>query len=86
MARLMAVHTLPMNEEQLMAAMKEMAPKIPQGFTYKLTYCAFGDHKFFCEWDAPSKEALEQGFRQMNMPFDAVHQVKLFEMATGKMQ
>ena len=85
MARFMAVHTLPMNEEQLMAAMEEVAPKIPKGFTYKLTYCAFGDHKFFCEWDAPSRQSLEQAFKSLNMPFDAVYPVKLFDMATGKM-
>ena len=86
MVKLMAVHTLPYsNQEQMEAAGRELLKnmgKMPEGFNYKLTYCAFGDHKFFCDWDAPSKQALEGLFKQLSMPFDAVYPVKLFDMAT----
>lgn len=81
----MAVHTIPGYDE---AKFKEMAKqsgsKIPQGYNWKLTYCAFGDSKFFCEWDAPSKEALEQAFKQNNMPFDAIYPVKQFNVSSGE--
>jgi hypothetical protein len=73
-----------MTEEQFAEMGKAMQPKVPKDLTYKLTYCAFGDHKFFCEWDAPSKKTLEEGLKSLNMPFDGVYPVKLFEMATGK--
>ena len=84
MAKYMAVHTLPMTEQQFMAMGKDIMSKVPKGFTYKLTYCAFDNQKFFCEWDAPSKEALEQGFKEMNMPFDAVYPVKMYDATSGK--
>ena len=84
MAKYMAVHTLPMTQEQFMTMGKDLMSKIPKGLNYKLTYCAFDNQKFFCEWDAPSKETLEQGLKQMNMPFDAVYPVKMYDAASGK--
>ena len=84
MAKFMAVHTVPMTEQQFMDMGKDLMPKMPKELTYKLTYCAFGDHKFFCEWDAPSKQTLEKAFKALSMPFDAVYPVKLFDMATQK--
>ena len=81
MPRFMAVHTAPFTEEQIKATAKEA---LPQGFSWKLSYCDFTDHKFFCEWEAPSKEALEQGFKMKSMPFDAVYPVRLFDVAKVK--
>ena len=84
MPRFIAVHTLPMDEAQFMSMAKDMVPKIPKGFTWNSTYCAFGEKKFFCEWDAPAKEGLEQAFKANNMPFDAIYAVKLFDVASKK--
>lgn len=86
MPRFIAVHTMPMDEAQFMVMANDTLPKIPAGFAWKSTYCAFGDNKLFCEWDAPSKEALEQAFKANNFPFDTVHAVKLFDVATKSMQ
>jgi hypothetical protein len=87
MAKFMAVHTLPgYTEEKMAATAKQMVSNIPQGFSWKLTYCAFDQNKYFCEWDAPSKEALEQGFKQMKMPFDAVYPVKQFNVSKGSFE
>ncbi len=80
MARFIAVHTMPMTEEQLMGMLKNLPP-IPEGMTWKQTYCDFKDGKFFCEWEAPNKEAIEQGFKANNLPFDAVYPVRLFNVA-----
>lgn len=84
MPRFIAEHTLPYaTEAEFLKMAKEIRPKIPKGFTWKLTYCDFANHKFFCEWQAPSKEGLGQAFKANNFPFDAIRPVKLFN--TGKM-
>ncbi len=86
MPRFIAVHTLPHSEQELLGMLKEMAPQIPPGFTWKQTYCDFDSKKHFCEWEAPSKEALEQAFKANNLPYDAIHQVRLFNVASMEME
>lgn len=81
MPRFIAVHTVPWTEEQLNEIGKNMIPQLPPGISYKLTYCDFDDGKFFCEWEAPSKEAIEQVFKSMNAPYDAVYPVRLYTAA-----
>ena len=82
MPKFIAVHTMPMTQEQAMEMFKNM-PALPQGVFWKFTYCDFDDGKFFCDWDAPNKETLEQIFKMMEMPFDAIYPVKKFIVATG---
>jgi hypothetical protein len=83
----MAIHTLPYgNKEQFEATGKQMASQASKypGFTCRATYCDFADHKFFCDWEAPSKEVLEQAFKQMNVPFEAVYLVQMFDIAGAR--
>jgi hypothetical protein len=84
--RFIVVHTMPMTEEQAMAMFKNMPSQLPPGVTWKLTYCDFDDGKFFCEWEAPNKEAVEQVFKASNAPFDAVYPVRLFDAAKGELE
>jgi hypothetical protein len=86
MPRFMAVHTLPLNEQELMAMLQEMAPKIPSDYTWKQSWCDFDDNKHFCEWEAASKEALEQAFQANNLPFDAVYPVRRFDVASMQLE
>ncbi len=79
MAKFIAVHTMPMTEEQLMAMLKNLPP-LPEGTSWKQTYCDFTDGKFFCEYEAPNKEIIEQGFKANNLPYDAVYPVKVFNV------
>ena len=84
MSRFIAVHTLPYTEAEFVESMKgasERLSQLPPGVAYNLTYCGFDDHKFFCDWEAPNKETLEQIFKTMEMPFDAIYPVKLFNVA-----
>lgn len=85
MPRFIAVHTMPMTEEQAMTMFKNM-PALPPGVSWKLTYCDFDDGKFFCDWEAPNKEVIEQGFKSMNLPFDAVYPVRIFNVAKGALE
>jgi hypothetical protein len=84
MAKFIAVHTMPVNEQQFKNLMAQL-PGIPKGFTFKQTYCDFTNHKFFCDWEAPSKAALEQFFKAQGMPFDMVHPVKVYNATTKKL-
>jgi hypothetical protein len=84
MPRFIAVHTLPYTEEQwdeFVKTVPERLSQLPSGVKYNLTYCGFTDGKFFCDWEAPSKETVEQIFKGMEMPYDAVYPVKLFNIA-----
>jgi hypothetical protein len=83
MPRFIAVHTAPFTKEQLMGM---DVTKLPKGVSWKLTYCDFKDGKFFCEWEAPNKEIIEQGFKAQKMPFDAVYPVELFNVAKKKFE
>jgi hypothetical protein len=80
MARFIAVHTMPMTEEQFMNMVKNL-PSMPAGMSWKQTYCDFQDGKFFCEWEAPDKGSIEQGFKANNLPYDAVYPVRLYNVA-----
>ena len=85
MSRFMAIHTLPYTEAQLKEAAKSM-PKLPAGLKWKQSYCDFASHKFFCEWEASSKEAIEQYFKTVNMPFEAFYSVRMFDVAKKKVE
>ena len=83
MPRFIAVHTLPdFTEEQVRSMLSTGKPEYPPNIDWKLTYCDFEDHLFYCEWEAPDKEALEQVFESQNTPFDAIYPMKLLDWNT----
>jgi hypothetical protein len=84
MPRFIATHTLPYTEEQwdeFVKSLPERLSQLPPEVKYNLTYCGFNDGKFFCDWEAPNKETVEQIFKGMEMPYDAIYPVKLFTIA-----
>ena len=85
MPRFIAVHTLPFTEADMKKQVENM-PKLTAGLKWKLTYCDFADHKFFCEWEASNKAAIEQYFKTVNMPYDAIYPVRLFDVAKKKIE
>jgi hypothetical protein len=85
MARFIAVHTMPMTEEQAMEMAKNLPPT-PEGVTWKQTYADFQTGKAFCEWLAPNKESIEQVFKDWKMPYDAIYPVKLFNVAKQQIE
>lgn len=87
MPRFIAVHTLPYTEAEFMGMLKgESMPDLPAGVVWKLTYCDFADHKFFCEWEAPNKETIEQIFKAQKLPFDVVYPVRLLDVAKMELE
>ena len=79
MSRFIAVHRLPMNDEQVLAMLKAMPP-LPPGIVWRKSYCDFASNKFFCEWEASDSAALEQVFNQGSLPFEAIHPVRLLNV------
>ncbi len=70
-----------MTEEQFLQA--GTSTQLPAGMTCRWTYCDFEDDKFFCDWVAPSKQALIELFQAAEMPFDAIYPVRIADWALG---
>ena len=89
MGRYIAVHTLHLSPEEFIANAKknsEKMAKLPPGVKYNYTYCGFEDHKFFCDWESPNKETLRQVFKEVEMPYESIHLVRLFDVAKMKLE
>ena len=86
MPRYIAEHTLPWTEEDLNQMLAEGLPPLPEGMAWKSTFCSFPEHKFFCEWEAPNQESIEQVFQAQQMPFDRVYPVRLFDVASKTLE
>ena len=87
MPRFIATHTMSASEEAIVKMAKEDAPKFSEmGLTWVRTYCDFDDNKFFCEWEAPNKEAIETLFKETNSPYDEIFPVQLFDVATATLE
>jgi uncharacterized protein DUF4242 len=86
MQRFIAVHTLPgFGEEQLKALLKNHPP-FPQGTVCRWTYADFETGKAFCDWVAPSKEAILEWFQATSMPYDALYPVRLVDWALQEVE
>jgi len=89
MPRFIVVHTMTLDTQSLKTLAKEsdtvFAKEVQSAgesskIAWKRSYCDFDDDKFFCEWEAPSKGELESVFQVMDMPFDAIYPVRLFNI------
>jgi hypothetical protein len=82
-----AVHSVSFDEQTLVQYAKEEAPKFPErGATWIKTYCAPEDEKQFCVWEASDKGAIEQLFKDYEIPYDSVHKVKTFDVSTATLE
>lgn len=86
MPRFLAVHTMPLSEKEVLESTKAQASQVPEGVTWERAYCNFSDGKFFCEYESPSREVLEEGFRAAEVPFDEIHSVRLFDVSAGELE
>jgi len=87
LSRFIVVHTINLTEEYLrVAATDFVRGSFPEGVPWNKSYCDFDDDKFFCDWEAPDKETLEQVFKQIEMPFDVIYPVRIFDIATAELE
>lgn len=83
MPRFIAVHPVGFTEEQLAPLAKE---PLPEGVTWHRTYSAFEADTSYCHWEAPTKEAVVEVFKKYEIPYAAIHEVRMFDPATGVME
>ena len=92
MPRFIVVHTMTLDEQSLKVLAKEaltvFAKEVQSAgesskVAWRLSYCDFADNKFFCEWEARNRGELESVFQVMDMPYDAIYPVRLFNVAKG---
>lgn len=86
MTRYIAQHTLPWTEEDVNKLIEQGMPQMPEGLAWKTTFCSFPEHKFFCEWEAPSAESIEQFLKASQMPYDVIYPVRRFDVAERQME
>ncbi len=78
MADLIVQHTWKQeNADAAFAAVKSIvgmaqSGKLPPGYSLKSVNVVAGDHRAFCTWQAPNRQALEQLVGQVNPPTDHV--------------
>ena len=86
MPKFIVVHSMPYNEEQIIATAKNMPSQLPSDVSWNVTYCDFEDNKFFCEWEAPNKDVIEQVFRSTQLPYDAIYPVRLLNVTKAQFE
>ncbi len=80
MRRFLAIHPVGYDKEKLGQLAKL---ELPPGVTWKYTWCAVGDHKTFCEWESPNRQALEDLFAENNTPCEGIYEVEHYDVNSG---
>jgi Nickel responsive protein SCO4226-like len=83
MLRFIAVHPVAFSQDQLTRLARE--PR-PAGVIWKSSFCAFGEDKSFCHWEAPSRETVVDVFRKYDIPYEGIYEVRWFDPATGVLE
>jgi hypothetical protein len=83
MPRFVAVHPVAFTAEQLQPLAKEV---LPEGVIWHDTFCAFGESKTYCHWEAPTGEALRDIFTKYEVPYELIHEVRRFDPSTGLLE
>jgi hypothetical protein len=87
MPRFIATHSVPFTRDVLVKYAKEEAPKFAKsGVTWIRTFCDFPNNKHFCEWLGPNKEAIEKILKDLSIPYDGLHEVKIFDVKEVKFE
>jgi hypothetical protein len=81
--RFIAVHPTAFSEEMLQPLARE---SLPEGVVWKATFSAFDDDKTYCHWEAASKDDVLAVFTKYQIPYEVIHEVRLFDPVTGMME
>jgi hypothetical protein len=83
MPRFIAVHPGSFPEADL-AGLAQRRGEMPEDVNWLCTWCGASESVTYCDWDAPSAEAIQGVLTTFGVPVDAIHEVKYFEPDAGK--
>ena len=86
MPRFMVIHKAPFTEEELTARAKAAPNYLPEGVSWKCSYCDFAGNVHFCEWEAPDEKVLRRVLQLTQTPFDTIHPVRRMDAVSTKFE
>ena len=86
MPRFLVVHKAPFTEEEMIARAKAAPNYLPEGVSWKCSYCDFTTNKHFCEWVAPDEKTLKRVFDLTQAPFEAIHRVRRMDAVKARFE
>jgi len=86
MPRFMVIHKAPFTEEELTARAKAAPNYLPEGVSWKCSYCDFAGNVHFCEWEAPDEKVLRRVLQLTQTPFDTIHPVRRMDAVNTKFE
>ena len=80
MARFIVVHSSPENssQDQMVGFARQVAASLPVGTEWRNSWYSGEAGKLFCEWEAPSKEAIQAALEAAGalFPIETIHVVE----------
>jgi len=86
MPRFIVVHKAPFTEEELIARAKAAPNYLPDGVSWRCSYCDFAGNMHFCEWEAPDEKVLRRVLQLTQTPFDTIHRVRRMDAVKTKFE
>lgn len=83
MPRFIAVHPGSFKEEDL-AGLAQRRDEMPADVTWLCTWCGAGEDVTYCDWEAPSADAIQGVLTAFGVPVEAIQEVRYFEPDAGR--
>jgi hypothetical protein len=83
MPRFIAVHPGSFKEEDL-AGLAQRRGEMPDDVTWLCTWCGTSDAVTYCDWDAPSADAIQGVLTAFGVPVEKIQEVRRFEPDAGR--
>jgi hypothetical protein len=83
MPRYIAVHPGSFAEKDL-AGLAQRRGEMPEGVTWLCTWCGTAEDVTYCDWEAPSAQAIQDVLTGFQVPVDAIREVRYFEPDAGR--
>jgi hypothetical protein len=86
MPRFIVVHKAPFTEEELIARAKAAVNYLPEGVSWRYSYCDFATNRHFCEWEAPDEKVLKRVLKLTQTPFETIHRVRRMDAVKAEFE
>jgi len=86
MPRFIVVHEASFTEEELIARAKAAVNYLPEGVSWRCSYCDFAANRHFCEWEAPDEKVLKRVLKLTQTQFETIHRVRRMDAVKAKFE